>query len=192
MPKKPQQPEAPRYQISAHHGLSFSLGCRVLLMLAVVCGLLCLASLSKGLQLPAFTPALKAGTGFFGGMAVVCAVVYYRLMRRSGQTEDLQVGERLISTRQHREQRVYCAEQCLYFADVRDAVGYRKALSGLTVGKHVFYLDGVAYFTEEGVRATVGRSELRAAIVFMRAFQAYAAGHAERSGAQAVADSCYD
>ncbi len=186
------KPSAPKHQISAHHGLSFSMLCNILIMLGVACGLLFFASVSQALQVKQLTPALKAGIGFFGCMTMACAVAYYRLITRKGHTEDLRVGERLVATRRHREQCVYSAEQCLYFAGVRDPVGYRKALSGLTVGKHVFYLDQVAYFTEEGVRATVGLSEVRSAIVFMRAFQAHAARLAERAAARPVDDSCYD
>ena len=109
----------------------------------------------------------------FAAVTVACSYTYYRLKMRTGNVEDLRIGNRLVTTRVHREQWVFSARQCLYFADVRDTADYRKALIGLTVGTHIFYLDDGAYFTAEGVRATVGRRDVRSAVVFMRAFQEY-------------------
>ncbi len=163
----------PDYQISAHHGLAFSLGCNILLMLAVASGVLFFMALTRSFDAKQITPALKAGLGFFAAVTLACSYAYYRLITRTGNVEDLRIGDRLVKSRWHREQWVFSARQCLYFADVRDTADYRKALIGLAVGTHIFYLDDGAYFTAEGVRATVGRRDLRSAVVFMRAFQEY-------------------
>jgi hypothetical protein len=119
------------------------------------------------------TPALKAGMGFFGCMTAACVVSYLWLIRRAPVISDLIVGERIVTARIHRDIPVFRASHCLYFAGVTDAVAYRKALSGLVVGTHVFYLDDAAYLTEAGVRLVVGTHESRTAIVFMRAFQEF-------------------
>ena len=106
-------------------------------------------------------------------MTVACVGVYLWLIRRAPVISDLIVGERIVKTRIHRDTLVFRASHCLYFAGVTDAVAYRKALSGLVVGTHVFYLDDIAYLTEVGVRLVVGTHESRTAIVFMRAFQEF-------------------
>jgi hypothetical protein len=149
------------------------MGTTVLLMLTVVSALLFLAALSKALNASALTPALKAGMGFFGCMTVACTAGVLWLHRRSSLADDLIVGERIVATRIHRELTVFRASHCLFFAAVGDSVAYRKALSGLVVGTHVFYLDDGAYLTEAGIRQTVGKHESRSSIVFMRAFQEY-------------------
>ena len=149
------------------------MGTTVLVMFAVVGALLFLAAFSRALNASALTPALKAGMGFFGCMTVACTASVIWLHRRSSITEDLLVGERIVSMRIHRDMTVFRASHCLFFAGVVDSVAYRKALSGLVVGTHVFYLDNGAHLTEAGIRLTVGKHESRSSIVFMRAFQEY-------------------
>ena len=149
------------------------MGTTVLVMLAVVSALLFLAVFSKAVSASALTPALKAGMGFFGCMAVACTAGVLWLHRRSSLADDLIVGERIVATRIHRDMTVFRASHCLFFAGVVDSMAYRKALSGLVVGTHVFYLDDGAHLTEAGIRLTVGKHESRPSIVFMRAFQEY-------------------
>lgn len=166
-------PEAPGYQRSAHHSLSHSLGTTVLVMFAIASGVLFLAAVGQATKAGPVTPALKAGLGFFGSMTLACTGAYVWLTRRMLVVEDLMVGERIVQTRMHRDIQVFRASHCLYFAGVEDAVAYRKALSGLMVGTHVFYLDDEAYLTDAGVHKTIGVAETRSAIVFMRAFQEF-------------------
>lgn len=143
------------------------------MMLALCCALLFLAALGKALNTSPVSAALKAGLGFFGSMTLVCVGGYLWLIRRPPIQTELMVGQRLVTTRMHLEVSVFRASHCLYFAAVTDAVAYRKALSGLVVGTHVFYLADGAYLTEAGVHLTMGMHPSRSAVVFMRAFKAY-------------------
>jgi hypothetical protein len=166
-------PEPPGYQRAAHHSLRHSLGTTVLALLAVVNAVLFLAAVSKALNANGLSPALRAGLGFFGCMALACIAGYWWLVRHAPTVQDLIVGERIVATRMHRDAPVFRASHCLYFAGVREAVEFRRALAGLVVGTHVFYLDDGAYLTAAGISHTVGRHESRSSIVFMRAFQEY-------------------
>ncbi|OYU43320.1 MAG: hypothetical protein CFE44_19055 [Burkholderiales bacterium PBB4] len=166
-------PEPPGYQRLAHHSLRHSLGTTVLVMFALASGFLFLVTVGQVIKPGPVTPALKAGLGFFGAMTLACGAGFLWLIRRTPVVEDLMVGERIVTTRLHRDTPVFRASHCLYFAGVQEAVAYRKALSGVVVGTHVFYLDDGAYLTEAGVQWTVGMSEARSAIVFMRAFQEF-------------------
>lgn len=149
------------------------MGTTVLVLLAIASALLFLAAVSRALNSSSLTPALKAGVGFFGCMTFACIVGFLWLIRRAPVVEDLIVGERIVTTRMQRDVLVFRASHCLYFAGVTDAVAYRKALSGLVVGKHVFYQDDGAYLTDAGVLQTVGRDQSRSAIVFMQAFREF-------------------
>lgn len=153
------------------------MGTTVLVMLAISCALLFLAAFGRALNASVLTPALKAGMGFFGCMTVACITGVLWLHRRSALVEELIVGERIVATRTHREMTVFRASHCLFFAGVCESVSYRKALSGLVVGTHVFYLEDGAYLTEAGVQQTVGHHNSRSSVVFMRAFQAHALRH---------------
>lgn len=168
-------PEPPGYQRLAFSSLRHKVGTSVLLLLALASASLFLAAASKGSPPGLLSPALKAGLGFFGSMTLACMGGYWWMVRRNVPEDHLRVGERLIATRHHRDVPVFRASHCWYFAGVCDAVAYRKALSGLVVGTHVFYLEDGAYLTEAGVRLTVGKEASRSAVVFMRAFQAYLA-----------------
>ncbi len=166
--------EPPAYQSAAQHALRYSLGSAFFGMLGVVDALLFFAALDKALKITPITPALKAGMGFFGCMTVACAWGYFWVVRRIPVADHLIVGERIVTTRWHRDTLVFKASHCLYFAGVLETQGYRRALSGLVVGTHVFYLTDGAYLTEAGVRRVIGKNESRSAIVFMRAFQEFA------------------
>lgn len=153
--------------------MRLSMGRTILALLAGANALLFVATLSRSLNATALTPALKAGMGFFGCMTLVCAGGYLWLIRRARLVDDLIVGERIVAVRLHRDVVVFKASHCVYFAGVTDGVAFRKALSGLVVGTHVFYLDDGPYLTNAGVLLTVGRDKSRSAIVFMRSLHAY-------------------
>lgn len=117
---------------------------------------------------------IKAGIGFFFCLGVSCLYgLWWVRHSHPGPTVDLVVHDRIVRVRLHRDVHVFMAQQCLYFDGIEDNAAYRKAISGLQTGLHIFYLDDSEYLTAEGIEATLAKSDARQAMKFMRCFKNY-------------------
>jgi hypothetical protein len=166
--------EAPGRRQSARHSLGYSIGTTTFGLIGAFSFCLTVAAFAKSLDMHPVTPAIKAGVGFFSCVTLSCFAAIWWLGRSNPDArEGLTVGERVIRVRNHRESPVFHASQCLYFDGTVSTANYRKAIAGLVTGIHIFYLDDGEYLTLEGIKATLGKSGTRSAIVFMRAIQQF-------------------
>jgi hypothetical protein len=117
---------------------------------------------------------LKAGMGFFLCLGVSCLYGLWWVRRSHRDTAGgLVVHDQVVKVRIHRDTPVFMAQQCLYFDGIEDFAAYRKAITGLQTGVHIFYLDDGEYLTAEGIEATIAKSDSRQALKFMRCFKNY-------------------
>lgn len=166
--------EAPGRQQSARHSLGYSMGTTTFGMLGGFSSFLALAALAKALEMNPATPAIKAGVGFFTCVTLACFAAIWWLGRANPDAANgLVIGEQVVRIRLHRESPVFFASHCLHFNGIVSNADYRKAIAGLVTGTHIFYLDDGEYLTLEGIKATLGKSDARSAIVFMRSIQQY-------------------
>jgi hypothetical protein len=166
--------ETPGRRQRARHSLGYSVGTSAFGILGIFSFIIALTALAKAIQMHPATPAIKAGVGFFSCITVSCFAAIWWLGRANPDAYGgLTIGERVIRVRRHRDVPVFHASQCLYFDGITEPVDFRKAITGMVAGTHIVYLDDGEYLTLEGIKATLGTSGTRSAIVFMRAIKQF-------------------
>jgi hypothetical protein len=164
----------PMRQQSSQTSTKRFLGSYTFGLLGATCIALFAASVFKAIPMHPVPPALKAGIGFFFCLGASCCYAFWWIRQpHPDSAGGLVVHDRIVKVRIHRDSPVFMAQQCLYFEGIEDNAAYRKAITGLQTGVHIFYLDDGEYLTAEGIEATLAKSDSRQALKFMRCFKNY-------------------